>query len=372
MSSKAKLPKKPKGNWHKIAPQTDELLVSGTVVLTDEQEDVVNRLAKIEKTVQSLGGLAGTGKTTLVSVLLKRLNGFACCAFTGKAADVLRSKGIPDASTIHSLIYTKNEKNDDMGGPLFDLRPSLPCKGIVVDEASMVGRDVYRDLISFGLPVIFVGDHGQLEPVGEDIYLMSNPDFRLETVHRNAGDIARFAFHLRSGGSPYDFDKSEKVTVVAKKDCSPHLLEANQIICAFNNSRVAINKHIRSIKGYDVEMPVIGDRVISLQNSRKLRIFNGTQGILTSVLPTKLTLKLPDKKIVKAPYNVRTFNQEKTLREGFAHPFDYAYAITCHKAQGSEWDKVMVLEQISSMWDHKRWAYTAASRAKKQVIWITQ
>jgi exodeoxyribonuclease-5 len=338
--------------------------------LTDEQQAVVDPLAKLEKQVQTLGGLAGSGKTTVVSFLQKKLPGFACCAFTGKAADVLRSKGV-DASTIHSLIYVPQETKGKKGPPVFVKKPSIPVRGIIVDEASMVGRDVYADLISYNLPIIFVGDHGQLEPVGEDLYLMANPDYRLETIHRNAGDIAKFAHHLRSGQSSKTYGECEKVIVIPKPQCAYHLLEVDQIICAKNATRVAINKYIRQLKGIERDYPIIGDRVISLRNSRRHSIFNGSQGTVYRVGDRKLTVVLSNGARVALDYHVDTFNREKVDHELDGHPFDYAYAVTCHKAQGSEWMKVLVLEQVCGGWDHKRWAYTAASRAKEKLIWVT-
>lgn len=349
--------------------------VQESIKLTDEQSLVIDELLKFNKKITCVGGLAGTGKTTLVSYLLKTLKGFACCAFTGKAAEVLRSKGV-EASTIHSLIYNVGADDDDeeepeVGTLVFSKKPSIPFKGIIVDEASMVGRSIYQDLISYDLPIIFIGDHGQLEPVNEDMYLMANPDHRLETVHRNAGDIARFAHHLRSGGEASDFElsKNSPVQVLQKKDCQPHLLNSDQIICALNSTRVQVNKYIRQLKGYNPIKPVSGDRVISLRNSRKYKIVNGSQGIVRGVRARKLTVEFYNKTL-SIEYSPTTFNQEKQSGDNmYVHPFDYAYAVTCHKAQGSEWKKTFVLEQKISAWDHKRWAYTAASRAKETMIW---
>jgi exodeoxyribonuclease-5 len=343
--------------------------VTGPVILSEEQMAVVDPLIKLHKPVQSLGGLAGSGKTTVVSHLMKRLNGFACCAFTGKAAEVLRSKGV-DASTIHSLIYTPTDEKDQYGTPKFVRKHSLGIKGIVVDEASMVGASLYSDLISYGLPIIFVGDHGQLEPVGEDLYLMKNPDYKLETIHRNAGDIALFAHHLRSGAAAADFKESPLIKVIKKADSYSLLPDADQVICALNTTRVSINRYIRKLKGNEGDQPVMGDRVISLMNSRRLGIYNGSQGVVRSVSLHRMSVAFDNGKLVKTKYDVGTFNQEKPVKDGFIHPIDYAYAVTCHKAQGSEWDKVMVIEQICSLWEHKRWAYTAASRAKKELIWV--
>ena len=339
--------------------------------LTDEQKAVVESVVTLSKPSQTLGGLAGTGKTTIVAFLVDRLRSFACCAYTGKAADVLRSKGV-EATTIHSLIYVPQDEDSDKRSrsPVFIKKDSIPYDGIIVDEASMVPAALYSDLISFGIPIIFVGDHGQLEPVGEDIYLMNKPDFKLETVHRNAGDIALFAHHIRSGAAVRDFKESSLVSIVSKSDSVKHLLDADQIICARNETRVAINRYVRQLKGMVGDGPNIGDRVMSLQNSRRLGIFNGSQGIVRSVSPTRITICFSNGKTVKTGFSPNTFNQEKTLYDGMTHPFDFAYAVTCHKAQGSEWNKVVVIEQICPYWDHKRWAYTAASRAKKELIWV--
>src|SRR5262249_58694638 len=168
----------------------------GSGALTEEQRAAVEGLISglSDRQVQTLGGYAGTGKTTCIRELSRLRPGFGVCAFTGKAAAILRRKGIGDATTIHGLIYIR----EDIAGELsFRLRPkpSEDVSGFIVDESSMVAEQVYKDLLSFGLPCIFVGDHGQLEPVADKFNLMHRPDFTLEPTHRNAGDIPRSADH---------------------------------------------------------------------------------------------------------------------------------------------------------------------------------
>lgn len=339
------------------------------IELTEEQMHCASEISKLKKKVQTLGGLAGTGKTTVISYLMRKMSKFTCCAFTGKAAEVLRSKDV-DAQTIHSLIYSPTDEKTADGDPIFIKKDSLgDIKGIIVDEASMVGPMIYKDLLTFNLPIIFVGDHGQLEPVGEDVHLMKNPDFKLETIHRNAGDIAKFAHHLRNGFLPIDFEPTEKVKIIYKKDCVEYLLNVDQIICARNDTRVAINRYVRSLRGETDDIPVKGDRIISLMNSKKLGIYNGSQGEINSVSTTRLSAFF-NNRLVKMKFDLSTFHSEKTVRDiKGVQPLDYAYAITAHKSQGSEWEKVLVIEQICSLWDHKRWAYTAASRAREQLVW---
>ena len=144
-------------------------------MLTEEQKGALrNIMANLEQyPYLTLGGYAGTGKSTIIKVLLDALTNkglhFTSAAYTGKACNVLRKKGIP-ANTIHSTIYTPvtNEKNETE----WQCKSRLQLRhegifGFVIDEASMVSKEIHQDLVSFGLPIIYVGDHGQLEPIGK-------------------------------------------------------------------------------------------------------------------------------------------------------------------------------------------------------------
>jgi hypothetical protein len=128
---------------------------------------VVRTILKNLPTVQlqTLGGYAGTGKTTVLLALADALPDFAVVAFTGRAASVLRQRGVDWAATIHSTIYRPTVLDD--GSVRFRLKPrgDVNCRGFLVDEASMVGSQLQRDLASFGLPIVYFGDHGQLPPV---------------------------------------------------------------------------------------------------------------------------------------------------------------------------------------------------------------
>jgi exodeoxyribonuclease-5 len=348
--------------------------------LTDEQESVIQRLVRFDKDVQTLGGYAGTGKTTLVGHLCrKELRGFAVCAFTGKAANVLRRKGI-GASTIHSLIYEPETDESGRiilynGVPNFVLKRSLDCDGVLVDESSMVSRELYKDLSSFGLPMIFVGDHGQLEPVGEGMNLMAQPDYVLETIHRNAGEIAHFAEHIRKGFRPASWNTGGKVHFLSRGEAQRAYSNMDQIICAYNKTRVEVNKTVRRAMGYENNWPVVGDRVMCLRNDKKSGLFNGMQGKVKQLYTkpkNKMVFETYDTDI-ETMFDPQQFNKEKgefSQDRNDPAPFDFAYCITAHKSQGDEWEKVMVLEQKCRAWDHRRWAYTAASRAKTEVYWV--
>jgi exodeoxyribonuclease-5 len=354
-------------------------------MLSKEQKNVVTNIIKTipNQQITKLSGFAGTGKTTIVKFLSDFFPNFAVCSYTGKAVSVLKKKGILEPSTIHSLIYKPevdafgNIILDSNGDPTFVLAPSLQCSGILVDEGSMISEEIYNDLKSFNLPIIFTGDSGQLPPIGDDINLMKNPDFTLETIHRNAGEIAYFAEYIRKGYRPSSFNGSSKVKFISKSDADNYLLEVDQVICAYNRTRVEINNRIRELKGIKSIKPVEKEKIICLRNNKKLFIFNGLQGIIK-----KLYLK-PKNKMRFSPeefpdvdlfFDPSQFGKEK-YDFGFSkdepNPFDFAYCLTTHKCQGSEFDKVMVFEQRCDLWEHKRWTYTAASRAKEKLIWVS-
>lgn len=354
--------------------------------LTEEQRLVIKGIIdgfKAGKRVIAVGGAAGTGKTTLISNLIKVLPNWAVCAYTGKAAEVLRRKGV-DASTIHSLIYTPAMSSDGSifrdksGNPIFHLADSLPYSGLIIDEASMVGKDIHKDLLSFDTKILYVGDHAQLEPIASDINIMAHPDFVLETIHRNAGEIAHFCQWIRSGYNPVAFANHysvKKVKFINQWQADSHLMQADQVICAYNKTRVQLNALIRYGKGFKTNKPESNDRIMCLKNNRQIGLFNGMQGEIEFLYnkENRMRFKTEDR-LFDIHYDPYQFGRESYSLEDYGKddpmPFDWCYAITCHKAQGSEWDKVMVYAQRSNRWDMRRWNYTAASRAKKSLVWV--
>lgn len=340
--------------------------------LSEEQKFVLREVMKFPKDTLKIGGLAGTGKSTLIKHLIELLPRFAVCAFTGKAANVLRKKGIP-AKTIHSLIY--KAYTDDEKKVYFSIAGSLDFDGVIVDEASMVSENLCRDLKSFGKPIIFVGDHGQLEPVGDKFNLMSDPDYRLETIHRNAGEIAHFAEYIRNGYKPSSWEirkgVGEKIKFVPKFSYKTVAPSVDQVICAYNKTRAEVNNIVRSDMGRGIG-PEAGDKVMCLRNDTTKGLFNGMQGEISAIYHNDIMTFESDDHSVDVPFERSVFNQ---VKYDFKHdrdsplPFDYSYAVTAHKAQGDEFDSVLVLEQKCDLWDHRRWAYTAASRAREMLYW---
>ena len=339
----------------------------------------------------TLGGYAGSGKTELVAHLVNECwQKVAVAALAGKAASVLRSKGVP-ATTIHGLIYVPTTGDD--GKTRYEKRTKLEgVEVIIIDEASMVDNWIHKDLMSFGLPILYVGDHGQLEPIGENPRLMESPKVRLEQIHRQAvgNPILRLATAFREGreadvwaarrGHPPRWqDATGRLQVMSKYDdaVKRHVLSGAQVICGFNKSRHKFNAAVRKENGCDGQTPEAGERIIFLRNSKHLGLFNGQQAIVRKQLSTygeytvELQVETDDGELRCVPCLIEQFGQEtiKNHRDEKVALADFAYAVTAHKFQGSESDNVVVFEEVATGWDARRWRYTAVTRARKSLVY---
>jgi exodeoxyribonuclease-5 len=325
----------------------------------------------------TMGGLAGTGKTTLISHFAGVLPATAVCAPTGKAAQVLRDKGV-HASTIHGLIYVAYP--DALGRPRFARRRHLDgVQTIVADEASMIDYRLFRDILSFGVPVLFVGDHGQLEPIGKNPNLMKWPDVRLEEIHRQAlgNPILQLASHFREGKDVrYSIDPSGRLEILPRSAFKGSLSRNSQAICGFNKTRHRVNRWIREKSGYGRFLVHPGERLICLRNNKLWNLFNGQQVIVLEVCgESKKTISLEIETNDGRQLTVECMKEQfgysllKNFQSDRLLLFDYGYCITAHKGQGSEWDCVVALEQIWGEWSPNRWRYTVATRAMEQLVY---
>jgi len=339
-------------------------------------EAMVATLSRQRPSPFTLGGFAGSGKTTILKSVLERLVGrtVAVAAFTGKATSVLRKKGIGHAQTLHSLIYHYDQETKE-----FYRRGRLEVGGfaadaVIMDEASMLNRSLHGDLLSFGLPVVFVGDHGQLEPIGDNPGVMLRPDLTLETIHRQADDsgILDVAHAFREGRVP---KWNQDAQMVSYDEAMERLDDVDVVLCGLNATRSAVNDFIRKRRG--VAGPFVeGETVVVLRNNPSFGVFNG---MLLSVrriryeLHGAYTMDLvdPDEGRVYEAVPCRLFQDVKSddlreVREVVA--LDYGYCLSVHKFQGSEADRVLVIEERGP-WDGRRWRYTAATRASKKLLW---
>ena len=214
-----------------------------------------------------LFGYAGTGKTTLARTIAEAVDGeVKFAAFTGKAAMVMRSKGCSKASTIHSLIYRARESGEEVPDfVLWDEAPASEAKLIVIDECSMVDAELGRDLMSFGVPVLVLGDPAQLPPVqGGGYFTEAEPDAMLTEVHRQAFDnpIVRLSMAVRAGErlQPGDYGDTQ---VVRRDALDPQrVIDAEQVLVGRNATRRAYNMRMRERRGYEGALPAAGDKLV--------------------------------------------------------------------------------------------------------------
>ncbi len=339
-----------------------------------------------ENQVFRLFGYAGTGKTTLARTLAADVDGeVAFGAFTGKAALVLRHKGCANASTIHSLMYRTREADTDT--PSFVLnKESTAAKAdlIIIDECSMVDEDLGRDLLSFGTPVLVLGDPAQIPPVkGGGFFTDAEPDVMLTEVHRQAADnpIVALSMQIREGGRLSLGQYGESRVIRRQQLGAAAVTRADQLLVGTNKSRRAFNSRMRELLGFSHPMPEVGEKLVCLRNDKKKGLLNGGTFMVDTLHPmrgdrlkmsvtpeedrTKKAIKisvLPDYfegKEDELPLAVRRESDE----------FDYGYALTVHKAQGSQWDSVVLFDESYAFREHRsRWLYTGLTRAAEKIV----
>jgi exodeoxyribonuclease-5 len=399
----------------------------------------------------TVGGLGGTGKTTVLGVFASLTNlQVAYVAFTGRASSILARKLKASGADVDDKVFTDNEKvlfgqfgalfstNHDASycGTIHRLlyRPIINSKDellgwtarekldrkydlLVLDEASMIGDSLLEDLKKHGVRILAVGDHGQLPPVADTGSLMENPDCRLEKIHRQAAGnpIIQLAHRVRSEGFLDRKLEGKQIRFGAKEDAAGHLVNAYigrddpsvggkingqldvGVMCWTNKSRIMLNGLARKARGMRGP-PRKGEVLICLRN--KPPIYNGMRGLLTadSVLvggntPWLLSASLafPDEGIGPSSYTLCApqFNREKTfagvdeLRDRGVNVdtmkeagdlYDFGYAMTTHKAQGSSFEHAIIyLDRPEKPWDEewRRWAYTSVTRASERLTVLT-
>ncbi len=336
-----------------------------------------------DRPIFRLFGYAGTGKTTLARHIAAGVDGdVVFAAFTGKAALVLREKGCPEASTIHSLIYRSRGSGET--GPRFVLnRQSAAAKAklVVIDECSMVDEDLGRDLLGFGTPVLVLGDPAQLPPVkGAGYFTEHPPDAMLTEVHRQAKDdpIIGLSIRVREGGALERGAYGESRVISRREIEADAILKADQVLVGLNKSRRAYTTRIRQLLGFRDPMPAAGETLVCLRNDKTKGLLNG--GLFTI---KKLAAEQEGRIVMDvAPEEERRSVRVEVPREFFegregelafaarrkADEFDYGYVLTVHKAQGSQWDEVVLFDESYAFREHRaRWLYTGLTRAAKRL-----
>ena len=332
-----------------------------------------------------LSGYAGTGKTTLAKYIADVIgkDDVYFCAYTGKAANVLREKGCENAATIHShvyrFLYDKDGKNPVFG---FNHDSELrQAKLVIVDEYSMLNDTIIQDIHRLAKKVLYLGDPFQLPPV-KDVRSMLEPDCFLEEVHRQAlnSPILRAATDVRLGRNISIGDHGEFVYEKRGYLTNQMLLDADQVICGINRTRYSLNAHLRKLRGHsEFDFFTKDEKVMCLRNNRDNGLFNGMMGICRSCDDSNrnyVTIDFECDGHIYYELKVARCDVEKKPAEYDSRSrlerFDYGHVITCHKAQGSEFNSVVVIKEAfgDTLEDRRKWTYTALTRAKNKLILI--
>jgi exodeoxyribonuclease-5 len=397
-------------------PQQDQALVQVQRWLTSGDQQLFR-----------LFGYAGTGKTTLARHLAEGIDGEVLfAAYTGKAASVLKASGCHNAQTLHSLIYHPKERSKERLTSLQaelaevnkalaegDIAPNLvqdwldrrerllgeiraeeknnrrpdftlnlesrlrEASLLVVDECSMVDEEMAQDILSFGTPVLVLGDPAQLPPVrGTGYFTDARPDVMLTEIHRQAKDnpIIWLATQVRNG-RVLERGEYGSSSVIAR--ATPELaLAASQVLVGRNKTRLSTNRRMRELKELS-GLPREGEKLVCLRNDKELGLLNGT-----------LHETVADSEEVDGYVHLRIRPEEggdsllvPAHREHFdgdpeqigywdrrnAQEFTYGYALTVHKAQGSQWPHVLLIDEWDMRATRQRWLYTAITRAQERV-----
>jgi len=392
------------------------------MILTTEQEQalkiILEKYHNNEKYV-TICGYAGVGKSTLVKFAIEALDvdkkkvAYAC--YCGKAAEVLRKKGNPNAMTLHRLLYDSIPRPG--GGFFRKPKQSLDYTIIVVDEISLAPKSMLEMLLKHNVFCIFIGDNFQLPQIdkNEAHDFLIHPDIFLSKIMRQAAEseIIQLTMKIRNG-EEIPYMQGKEAMVLPKQDLNTgHLLWADQIICGTNQVRINVNNQMRQLKGFEGDLPQDGEKMICLRNYWEDISDDGGSCLVNGITGT---IKNPFDTVIYAPRYVKmrdhamptihcefvaddtnevfsSVDMDKYMiqhgepfldwRESYAlgrmkmkigdiipRAFTYGYCITCHKSQGSEWDKVLVLEEKFPFEkkEHARWLYTAATRASDKLV----
>lgn len=375
--------------------------------LTAEQrrvvEDIGSWLLDRSSPDYYLAGAAGVGKTALV----KAIEGIGYhVAPTGKAAHVLRRKGVAGAQTLHKLLYTPSGVTSERlqqlqdayvaatepaekdrlvleiaaakadARPTFSVNPDSAAQGAVVavDECSMIGGRMYDDLMRTAEKVLWIGDPYQLPPVRDTSpFDGRRPDAELTQIMRQeAGSpIIQLATAVRNGGLLADQDYDDLVTdqgavelyFRGRRDVPQEVFtRAGAIIVAKNVTRRRFNARMRDIRGYTGDMPELGERIVVLHNSYEHGVWNGGVYTVHGYRAEGIDLEDEAGAYPEVPIWMALDGDARDCPRGMV-PADYGYALTCHKMQGSEADDVTVYAENQD----QTWLYTAITRARRRV-----
>lgn len=373
-----------------------------------------------DKPVFQLAGFAGTGKTTLARHLAESVTGSVYfAAYTGKAAHVLSKAGCTNVSTIHKLIYTPKDRSKqrlkeleaeraelltqdpvpmalvekvdkaiedekrNLHRPMFQLNHESPLYDaalLVVDEYSMIDETMGEDLLSFECPILALGDPGQLPPVRGKPFFRGQPDILLTEIHRQAADnpIIRMSQEVRSGNPlrPGNYGDSRVIPYgrLAREELADMVLSTDQLLVGKNATRGSSNARVRQLLERSGPYPNKGDKLVCLRNNHEHGLLNGqmwfarenAQDGLGDYLVLDLEGEEGGHVSVLAHPDYFDGGKPNIWTRKEAEEFDYGYALTVHKSQGSQWSNVLLFDEWYGK-DRRQWLYTAVTRAAERI-----
>lgn len=361
----------------------EQYTIPGGHRLSSEQQEAVKMV--LSNTVSCVSGGAGTGKTSVMycahDIITSSGNKVLQVALSGKAARRLAQQTERDAMTIEKLLKIVERKPNYLD--------DFPCPLVLIDEASMVDlHTIYRLLhILEGKParIVFVGDWAQLPPVGPGLIyhqlMQSNvvPRLKLTQNFRSIKGIKEASESIKKG-TVFPESKSVRIIECEDVDSMKQAAEREYRYHLYADSLHVVAARTRTVADINMRLQVtltanrkvipcapqfrVGDAVVYKTNDEELGIVNGSTGCVIDGDDESIHVDFDVEGKISIP------KENVTVRKLGEYLLQHGYALTCHSAQGSEFEVVIVVVEDMPMVE-RSWLYTAVTRAKQKVIVIT-
>lgn len=382
--------------------------------------------------VFEIAGKAGTGKSVVLNEIVRRLglqpHQYLAAAYTGAAAIVMRMKGFPTARSLHSTFYhfEKRKKLDvELSTPFMNTKFNVPqeewvfvpipygaipkaVKLIIIDEGYMVPYNMRNAILKHGIKVLVAGDPNQLPPIKDGPAFLTGSGIHVlsQIMRQNLNNPILYLAERALNNEPIHCGiYGNSALVIEDTDLTNEMvLSIGNIICGTNKTRDMFNNTIRTMIGKVSEVPEFGDRVICRENdwdieNESIALANGLQGFIVSPITPDIfhdprnpnkgnkgqngTFKmdfLPD--LLQFPFRGLDVNYQYIVSDYYRRRqikadkftegelFEYAYAITTHLSQGSEYPAGIYYEEFLRPEIQKSLIYTGITRFKEKMIYV--